>query len=613
MTRQTRQPPESPDTPTVLRGRGAAGLPLVGVAGIVLLSLAPRVQVEPALARSFWVAATGLLAWQAALWVGLIGRGRQVGLRVEPRSQHYMQAAVQLTLFIYWGWYWPPMRDAALLIVAQLLFAYTFLALLSWSRGRPFVLGFGPFPIVLSTNLFLWFKDEWFIWQFVMIAAGLLGKEFIRWTKNGRRTHIFNPSALSLSVVSLGLLVFDGTSLTWGEPIATQLFVPPYIYPVIFLLGLVVQSLFAVTLMTLAAVATVFLFSAAYAAATGTYFFIDSSIPVAVFLGMHLLVTDPSTSPRTLVGRLLFGSLYGFSVVALYALLGGLGVPTFYDKLLGLPLLNLAVQRLDRLATTWRPAEAVDRAATGAIPLGARNLVHIGVWVALFGVMTATGAVGDSHEGHGVPFWQRACDEGRRNGCVVLARIERSHCESGSGWACNELAIAISEGRDAEPVEAAAPLFARACDLAFEPGCTNMVLASAAITVEPSRGPPGLVDWVVLLQEGKGPLPDTEPVELWQRACDQQWAIGCAGLGLTYLQGRGVAVDAGRAAVALDTACQLGDAGSCSNLGLMYERGDGVPVDRERALDLLWRACDLGMGPACRWLETETEAAEPAR
>ena len=31
----------------------------------------------------------------------------------------------------------------------------------------------------------------------------------------------------------------------------------------------------------------------------GTYFFVDAFIPAAVFLGMHLLFTDPSTSPRT--------------------------------------------------------------------------------------------------------------------------------------------------------------------------------------------------------------------------------------------------------------------------------------------------------------------------
>ena len=51
----------------------------------------------------------------------------------------------------------------------------------------------------------------------------------------------------------------------------------------------------------------------------GTYLFIDSYIPIAVFLGMHLLFTDPSTSPRTELGRLIFGAIYGLSVIVLYA------------------------------------------------------------------------------------------------------------------------------------------------------------------------------------------------------------------------------------------------------------------------------------------------------
>jgi hypothetical protein len=34
-------------------------------------------------------------------------------------------------------------------------------------------------PIVMSTNLFIWFVDSWFALQFAMIVAGLLGKEFI--------------------------------------------------------------------------------------------------------------------------------------------------------------------------------------------------------------------------------------------------------------------------------------------------------------------------------------------------------------------------------------------------------------------------------------------------
>ena len=70
----------------------------------------------------------------------------------------------------------------------------------------------------------------------------------------------------------------------------------------------------------MSAVVTTYVFGLLYFAVTGTYFFFDSYIPIAVFLGMHLLFTDPSTSPRTELGRIMFGVLYGLSVVV-YALL----------------------------------------------------------------------------------------------------------------------------------------------------------------------------------------------------------------------------------------------------------------------------------------------------
>ena len=77
-----------------------------------------------------------------------------------------MQSLCQFSVYAYWGWFWPPVYDFAPLLFGQLLFAYVFDILLSWSRREPYLLGFGPFPIVFSTNLFLWFKDDWFFFQF---------------------------------------------------------------------------------------------------------------------------------------------------------------------------------------------------------------------------------------------------------------------------------------------------------------------------------------------------------------------------------------------------------------------------------------------------------------
>src|SRR6185369_3952626 len=148
------------------------------------------------------------------------------------------------------------------------------------------------------TNLFLWFKADWFYFQFVMVAVGFAAKELIRWNKDGRQTHIFNPSSFTLSIASLILLSTGMTGITWGPEIASTQYNPPHIYLWIFLVTLPAQFLFGVARMTWAAVLTTYTFCLVYFAVTGTHFFPELPIPIAVFLGMHLLFTDPSTAPR---------------------------------------------------------------------------------------------------------------------------------------------------------------------------------------------------------------------------------------------------------------------------------------------------------------------------
>ena len=323
--------------------------PLVLALILALLSLLPRIQGNGALAYSIWAAAAVLAIWHAVLKWHVKRSSTTRTVTVALRPQHYLQALVQVSVFLYWGWYWRPVYDHAWLLVAQLVFAYGFDMLLVWSRRERYVLGFGPFPIVLSTNLFLWFLDDWFYLQFLMLAVGFMGKEFVRWRRDGRVTHIFNPSAFSLGLFSLVLIATRTTGLTWGEDIASTLTLAPNIYLFLFVAGLVVMYFFSITLVAGSAAIVLFCLSALSSAVTGVPYFVDAEIPTAVFLGLHLLVTDPSTSPRTPPGKVLFGALYGMGVFALYWLLGALDAPTFYDKLLCVPLLNLSVQAIDRV------------------------------------------------------------------------------------------------------------------------------------------------------------------------------------------------------------------------------------------------------------------------
>jgi hypothetical protein len=166
------------------------------------------------------------------------------------KKQHYVQALAQGSVLMYWGWHWSPVYESLHLILAQLLFAYAFDMLLSWCRRDTYVLGFAPFPVIFSINLFLWFRPEWFYLQFALVSLGIAAKELIRWNKDGRRAHIFNPSSFPLAVFSLALLVTGSTDLTWGREIATTQFYPPHMYLALFLIGLPGQFFFGVTLMT---------------------------------------------------------------------------------------------------------------------------------------------------------------------------------------------------------------------------------------------------------------------------------------------------------------------------------------------------------------------------
>jgi hypothetical protein len=572
---------------------------------LAAFSFIQQAQNNPRLFASIVGAAAALLAGIAVVWL----RARQRPLRFEVvlRAQHYLQASMQGAVYVYWGWYWRPVYEAAPLIAAQLAFAYAFDMLLAWWRRDTYTLGFGPFPVIFSTNLFLWFKPDWFYLQFCMIAVGFAAKELIRWEKNGRPSHIFNPSSFPLAIFSIGLILTGTSSWTFGPEIATTQFSPPNIYLLLFLVGLPGQYLFGVTTMTMSAVVTTYLFGLAYFATTGTYYFIDSYIPVAVFLGMHLLFTDPSTSPQTELGRIVFGVLYGLGNIVFYALLRDAGLPSFYDKLLPVPILNLSIKLIDRaVRSPW--LSRLDPARLGAsLQPRRRNLAYMTLWTVIFIVLSRVDGVGDHHPGHRVPFWQQACEQNATNGCETLSIVLSTYCRDGSPWACNELGALRWSGRIRRS-DGFLDDFARSCSLGFATGCENAATLKQDVTGKPSHAPPGPADFPIILRTGKGAIPETSPVDVFTRACNEDWASGCHHLGSLYLQGGGVPRQPERAFALLEKACSGGIAPACADRGLMLYTGDGVPLDKPKGLEHLKKACDLGFANACRWYQETTAA-----
>ena len=506
-----------------LSAADAARLPLVCAAALAALGLFDSVHHNQTLRWSLVAAAATLALWALILLVRARRSGRTLTLEIVGRRQHYLQACAQGSVLLYWGWYWREVYHSIDLIAAQLLFAYGFDMLLGWSRRDDYTLGFGPFPVVFSINLFLWFKPDYFYLQFLMVATGFAAKALIGWQKDGRPSHIFNPSSFPLAIFSLALLLTGKGDLTWGQSIASTQFYPPHMYVMLFLVGLPGQYFFGVTSMTLSAVVSTYLFGLVDFAATGVYFFYDSYIPIAVFLGMHLLFTDPSTSPSTELGRIAFGVLYGLSTVALYSVLTHAGLPGFYDKLLQVPVLNLSIKLIDRTARS-KAFRAFDPVALGrGLTPRRRHLAYMAVWAIVFTAMSASGGIGDNHPGQWLPFWQQACGANRPRACSYLGNVEDGFCDQGSGWACNEMAI--MRARSESDYVGSAESIGRGCALGFAAACDNREAIGTSSAMK--SAPPTLDDLPIILRGSKGPVADLSPPALYALACRQGWPDTC--------------------------------------------------------------------------------------
>jgi Sel1 repeat len=590
------------------------------VLALGLWPLLPRVGENWKLALSFEVAAGSLLILLLVLWNRVALTGRKLSYDIVPKSAHYVQLAMHSCVYAYWGWYWREVYREIPLILGQIVFVYALDMIVCWFRRDKWLLGFGPFPIILSTNLFLWFRDDWFFLQFVLIAVGVLGKEFVKWERDGKKVHIFNPSALSLFVFSVILIATKSTNLTWGLEIANTFHRPPHIYMELFLLGLVVQSLFGVTLVTLAAAAALYFMNLAYTHATGVYHFVDSNIPVAVFLGLHLLVTDPATSPRKNFGKIIFGALYGVGVFAAYGALGWFGAPEFYDKLLCVPILNLSVRYFDHL-TDWAAAVVRSWGASWKLNQRATNFACMGVWTCLFTVMMGTGFLnkGQDFPGGRPEFWHQACDQNKWNACKTWVRVLNDQCQDGSSDACLSLGMATNEGRIVPRNETAAgEAFGRACDLGLSQGCKSLIdfVGGDGKDVfrqacDRGRGASCFL-LGTLYSSGLGvPRNGDEAFNLFKKSCEVGWWRGCGRLGQSYLVGQGTPVDPAKAIENFDKGCDGGNAASCFQVAELYRRGLGGNENDELADRRIERACDLGLQAACDAARAPNSASVP--
>jgi Sel1 repeat len=591
------------------QGIGPLWAVLVPIAVLACFCLLDRINSSPHLLEAFGAAVGVLLIFFLVLYRQVVRSGRTLTYEFVPRPVHYVQFMMHTSVYLYWGWYWREVYHDVSLIAAQIVFAYALDMLVCWSRRDNWVLGFGPVPIVMSTNLFLWFKDDWFYLQFLLIATGVLGKEFIKWKREGRLTHIFNPSAFSLCIFSIALIATHSTDISWGVNIATTFDKPPHIYLEIFLLGLVVQALFRVTLVTLSAAAALYALGLWYTGMTGDFQFIDSNIPVAVFLGLHLLTTDPATSPRRDLGKIIFGGMYGAAVFGAYSLLKMIGAPEFYDKLLVVPLLNLSVKVLDRFSEV---VAAKFASLTELLRQRPRltNYAWMGVWAGLFVTMSASGFLvkGKDHPGTSPAFWSKRCQDGHSNSCATWVNVLNDRCQDNSTADCFTLGKVLDEGKYATQDEArAGVLLGRACDAGLQQACFSLIMymkkgGNNALAQACERGDgAGCFILGSLFSGGAGvPQDPSLAFEMFEKSCEAGWWRGCGRLGVSYLNGQGTAVNPSLAITNFEKGCKGQNAASCLEAAQFYRAGKlGFKVEA-LARQRFQQACDLGLQSACQ-------------
>lgn len=313
------------------------------------------------------VVMTGLLAWAALLFVRARREGRTLGVHWMIQPNHTVQSTFQLLILGYWALYWPDLARQAPLLLALLAFTYLADAVLSWALFGSWRVTVGPLPIVFSTVLFFLFEGPNFRVFFVIFGVALLSRHYVR----VRGRHVFNPSALGMSLITLLYLVGHTHPQVldprWVQPLPIfhAFALPPNMVEWLFLLGLLSQARFHYVLVTLGA----WLGFALPIGPGDTLFLFEP----AVFIAILFLITDPKTSPESAVGRYLFGFAYAVTATLLDPVLTAWAGWGGDAKILAVPLVNLMVPALD--AVGWRADAAV-----GDLLQPRYNLVHVALW-----------------------------------------------------------------------------------------------------------------------------------------------------------------------------------------------------------------------------------------
>lgn len=233
-------------------------------------------------------------------------------------------------------------------------------------------------------------------------------------------------------------------------------------------------------------------------------------------------------------------------------------------------------------------------------------------------------------------MYKLSCDRGENFACNLLAQMARAGtggpvdlgaahellgraCDGELGDACANLADMILEPGGEKPskkaVEEASALLERACKLDSGRGCFKL-----ASLLEKSPGQGAVERRKDLLtrscergfglgcaaagDQAREQSDAAGAAALYEQACTLSSQYGCARLGESLINGRGITQDPDRARELLTRSCEEDDALGCYYLARLYEDAgaklqDGCP-DPGQVRDLYKMACSLGHGDACK-------------
>ena len=301
-----------------------------------------------------------LVCWQVAVFLRARRGALALGIERNIRLPHYLQAGVQGCHYAYLGLYYPAVQAHLPLIAIQIVVFYAMEMLLQWSRGRNWRVGFGPLPVVGSINLFLWFEPEYFFGQLLLIAGALASREFVRWRRSGRSSHIFNPSAIALAAAAA----------TTGINHILAFELPPSFFELMFVFGILLQIFFATTLVTFGAVLTFALIHYGGTPAPGRMAAVQR-VPHQRLPGPEPAGHGPGDLAQVAdAGKFLFGVTWGVAIWCCYVGLRSLDLPPYYDKILTVPLVNLLVPVFERAGRALAVSFRFDRAVYIAVYAG---------------------------------------------------------------------------------------------------------------------------------------------------------------------------------------------------------------------------------------------------